>query len=941
MSRKDKNSQNHPLYARVMAMILALSMLLGSSGFQVLAEEIGNQSILSGEERSAAADQDILLEEEPEQEVSSTAAASSGNTAGADGTSGVLSSDFEIEEIVETTDPGLAGNDGDDLQQTQTLTQLEWQKDNIRILAEAKDNQEFPEGSRLHFQTLDDLSDSEEGRQGWYDTYVDAAVTAYLRSNQIDEAYRDFYKEAFTAMVPFVPSVTNGEGQETALPSMAYTVQFTNSETVRKLVDKAEEVRIFVYDSEMNAKLLDSTEATVSVNESEGAYAASFTTGAQAFAVVKLDCKKLSDAETQSGAAETNAEDGLGTEAATESSLETESESETEVTAEGSQGTESESETEAVTEENQSAESESETEAVTEENQSAESESETEAVTEESPETELESDAVVDEETLPREWKDEATGVTVTITAAALPEGISLENVQVIVKALTMAENEAIRQELTPDGEESTFVGYDITLINKEDGEAFEPVSPIDVQIPLPDYLDLYEGELKVYHISEDGAKAVSSAETAEGMAGFAADSFSIWGAFKLGARMAAPVSADSLQALINQAPDGEPTTITLEKDYEENLLIPDGKDIAIDLNGHTVSSIREDGITTTLTHVSVSGKLTIKGEGSFTNKNNDTDTRGFQVHNGATLTLLGGTISGYRIADGNGGGILVSPRGTLNIEGGAISGNQASAYGGGIYAYNPLSLNFVGGVVKGNHAKYGGGIALNTLPENQVIGAVTVTENIASQDGGGFFFSGTSVDVSFDHTIITKNTASRYGGGIGYGLKAVVNLDHVTLNENVAGTYGGGARFFQGSTVTLNNSTVDGNTAYSSGGGISINHGTTANVPSTLTINGSSISENNLTSSEDLISGYGAGIYGYRYVTVILNDGEISKNTGAAYGGGIYLEYYSHLKMYGGKISENTTTPVTTAYGAGFYLWQGDFTMAGGELSDNVCTGA
>ena len=124
MSRKDKNSQNHPLYARVMAMILALSMLLGSSGFQVLAEEIGNQSILSGEERSAAADQDILLEEEPEQGVSSTAAASSGNTAGADGTSGVLSSDFEIEEIVETTDPGLAGNDGDDLQQTQTLTQL-------------------------------------------------------------------------------------------------------------------------------------------------------------------------------------------------------------------------------------------------------------------------------------------------------------------------------------------------------------------------------------------------------------------------------------------------------------------------------------------------------------------------------------------------------------------------------------------------------------------------------------------------------------------------------------------------------------------------------------------------------------------------------------------------------------------------------------------------
>ena len=351
MSRKDKNSQNHPLYARVMAMILALSMLLGSSGFQVLAEEIGNQSILSGEERSAAADQDILLEEEPEQGVSSTAAASSGNTAGADGTSGVLSSDFEIEEIVETTDPGLAGNDGDDLQQTQTLTQLEWQKDNIRILAEAKDNQEFPEGSRLHFQTLDDLSDSEEGRQGWYDTYVDAAVTAYLRSNQIDEAYRDFYKEAFTAMVPFVPSVTNGEGQETALPSMAYTVQFTNGGTVQKLLEKAEEVRVFVYDSERNAKLLDHTEASVSVNESEGTYAASFTTEAPSFAIVKLDCQKLSDAETQRREAEKN----------TEGSLEAESESETEAISESSSETELESETEALTEGSQDVQSESET----------------------------------------------------------------------------------------------------------------------------------------------------------------------------------------------------------------------------------------------------------------------------------------------------------------------------------------------------------------------------------------------------------------------------------------------------------------------------------------------------------------------------------------------------------------------------------------------------
>ncbi|MDO4322188.1 MAG: glycine-rich protein [Lachnospiraceae bacterium] len=121
---------------------------------------------------------------------------------------------------------------------------------------------------------------------------------------------------------------------------------------------------------------------------------------------------------------------------------------------------------------------------------------------------------------------DENTGVSVTISEDALPEGVLLENVQIAVTPLSEEENESYRLQLTPEGDASRLIAYDITLIDGASGEAFEPVASVNVQLPLPED---YEGSLTIYHIEDENVEVISAADTAAEVADFAADSFSIY----------------------------------------------------------------------------------------------------------------------------------------------------------------------------------------------------------------------------------------------------------------------------------------------------------------------------------------------------------------------------------------------------------------------------
>ncbi|MBR2800107.1 MAG: InlB B-repeat-containing protein [Oscillospiraceae bacterium] len=141
--------------------------------------------------------------------------------------------------------------------------------------------------------------------------------------------------------------------------------------------------------------------------------------------------------------------------------------------------------------------------------------------------------------------------------------------------------------------------------------------------------------------------------------------------------------------------------TVTLEQDYTASasdaaLTIPEGVTVTLDLQGHTLSR-GKSGAVKNGNVITVEGTLVLE------------DSAG------------GGTITGgYN--QGSGGGVRVL--GNLTMNGGTITGNQASsgssipAVGGGVYVMGTASVN--GGVITGNTVK---GVANNLyLPQGKTI---------------------------------------------------------------------------------------------------------------------------------------------------------------------------------------------------------------------------
>ena len=214
-------------------------------------------------------------------------------------------------------------------------------------------------------------------------------------------------------------------------------------------------------------------------------------------------------------------------------------------------------------------------------------------------------------------------------------------------------------------------------------------------------------------------------------------------------------------------------------------------------LNGHTItcaadkSAIRlyNDNPSTTLRPT-----LTItdcKGTGTITHKAGNTGD-GVNVYRG-TLNLYGGTITGNQ-KDTNGGGVFVN-YGTFNMYGGTISNNTAPS-GAGVCVMGDV-FNLYGGTITGNtatstattYAAGGGGVWLSGTKFNMSGGSIT--GNKAMADGGGVGlaenYSG-ELEVNLTGGTISGNAADREGGGV-YVRSSVMSVSgNVTITGNVKG---------------------------------------------------------------------------------------------------------------------------------------------------------
>ena len=272
----------------------------------------------------------------------------------------------------------------------------------------------------------------------------------------------------------------------------------------------------------------------------------------------------------------------------------------------------------------------------------------------------------------------------------------------------------------------------------------------------------------------------------------------------------------ESLQNMLSFRPDG--AVIKLDRDYtaaadDAALLIPEGKTLTLDLNGHTIDRGLADGEAVANGNVITNnGTLTITdsspdGSGAITGGNSTG--AGGGIHNYGWITIEGGSITGNR-AD-LGGGIWTSKG--ITINGGAISGNTAAEEGGGVFytggSSYPLEINggrienntagtygggissgytmLNGGIISGNTATNGGGI-YNAGNLNVTGG--TVSGNTAAENGGGICNDSSSgVDLYLGSATVTANTAKKGGGIYTNGSQIELNdAPHVTGNKNSSG---------------------------------------------------------------------------------------------------------------------------------------------------------
>ena len=399
-------------------------------------------------------------------------------------------------------------------------------------------------------------------------------------------------------------------------------------------------------------------------------------------------------------------------------------------------------------------------------------------------------------------------------------------------------------------------------------------------------------------------------------------------------------VSSDSLQAKIAEAADGG--TVTMEKDYTENVIFPMGKTVILDMAGHTLNPDTSTAGDSLVNTVTVFGTAVIKS-GTISGKAEEGKTvnaRGVLVPNGGKLTLgQDAEISGFTVK-GSGGGIHVDGDGELKLAGGTVINNRATESGGGVFIYDAAKLTAQAGtVVSENKAAYGGGIAAYRLyTYGSTIAGLTL-ENNTAENGGGMYIGGIvdlTSEMPFGNITFQGNQAA-YGGGLYCGDQVTADLTNLRFENNTATSYGGAGYFKRAVNANIRSSSVL--NSQSNSGALYFN------AASTVNFDGTTLSGNQSTS-------HGGALYAVGALQMELNNVTISDNTaglggtGDTYGGAFYLSAQKNrVTLLSGTISGNIAKPRqsenSSSYGGAFYFNNNSvFTMKGGIFDGNTVNG-
>lgn len=181
-------------------------------------------------------------------------------------------------------------------------------------------------------------------------------------------------------------------------------------------------------------------------------------------------------------------------------------------------------------------------------------------------------------------------------------------------------------------------------------------------------------------------------------------------------------------------------------------------------------------------------------------------------------------------------GGALYTDQASLKVIGSTISNNAATDAGGGaIYAENDSYLSIESSTVAANSATGGGQGGAFYLGQNQIakIENTTISANSATSSGGGLYTRNQAM-VSISNSTVSGNSADS-GGGFHAEGGSKLYLSNVTVAQNTA-TGGAGFNITDGSTLSLDNTLVSGNaSSYQLGNEILASSGVTISSTNSL----------------------------------------------------------------------------------------------------------
>ena len=279
----------------------------------------------------------------------------------------------------------------------------------------------------------------------------------------------------------------------------------------------------------------------------------------------------------------------------------------------------------------------------------------------------------------------------------------------------------------------------------------------------------------------------------------------------------------------------------------DKTLVIKDGANASIDLNGHDLSVKRGEKEYKTV--VKVVGNEDNKTSLTVTDNSEGADGsitggKGYLVGGGVDVdggkfTLESGSISGNYGYLG-GGGVDVGNGGEFIMNGGTITGNKASQFGGGVNVNSGGSFTMNGGTINNNEIDRlsggnGGGVYVTDGQFTMNNG--TISGNHGCDVGGGVFVNTTLTKMHGDEAQFIMNggtisgNSAKNGGGIGTASRieydnngngyTSVEIKGGNITGNHATVYYGGGIYAQHDTISISNANISGNDAVLAGGGI------------------------------------------------------------------------------------------------------------------------